>query len=135
MRSVVGPAPVAWAEDVVYGLEDRIKGVVYHDAPPRTFWEAPTCAPDEPAPASLPIASNAPVAAAFTPATFSPPFPEVAGPADGQWLAVADPNAPNEPPRMYKTAVHPDARRRYAAVAVVALDLERLDLSLVAGTI
>ena len=135
VRSVVGPAPVAWAEDVVYGIEDRIKGLVYHDAPPRAFWEAPTAAPDDPAPASLPIASNEPVAPAFTPAPFAPPFPAVAGAADGQWLAVADPGAPGEPPRIYKTAVHPDSRRRYAAVAVVALDLERLDLTLVAGTI
>ena len=135
VRAVVGPGPVAWAEDVVYGVEDRIKGVVYHDAPPKAFWEAPSAAPDHPAPASLPIASNAPVAAAFTPAPFAPPFAEVAGPADGQWLAIADPNAPNEPPRLYKTAVHPDPRRRYAAVAVVALDLERLDLTLVAGTV
>ena len=36
---------------------------------------------------------------------------------------------------MYKTIVHPDARRSLAAVAVVAVDLERLGLRLVAGTI
>ena len=36
---------------------------------------------------------------------------------------------------MYKTSVHPDPARRYAAAAVIAVDLERADLTLVAGTL
>jgi hypothetical protein len=36
---------------------------------------------------------------------------------------------------MYKAMVHPDPKRSYAAVAVVAIDLARLGLSLVAGTV
>jgi hypothetical protein len=59
----------------------------------------------------------------------------VAASGDGAWIAIQDPSAPGDPPRMFKTAVHPDARRRYAAVAIVAIDLERADLSLVAGSI
>ncbi len=132
-RAVVGPAPIAWAEDVVYGVEDRIKRVLYQDAPPKTFWE-PSPAADEP-PAQPPIASNAPVAPTFVPEPFEPPVPSVAAQGDGRWIPIADPHAPGDPPAMYKTVVHPDARRSYAAVAVVALDLERLGLRLVAGTI
>ncbi len=133
VRAVVGPAPVAWAEDVVYGVEDRIKRVVFRGAPPKTFWEAPA-ATDEP-PAQQPIASNAPVAPAFAPEPLEPPVPSVAAPGDGRWIAIADPRAPDDAPAMYKTVVHPDARRSYAAVAVVALDLDRLGLRLVAGTL
>lgn len=141
VRAVVGPGPVAWAEDVVYGVEDRIKRVVYRDAAPKTFWEAPPAAPEDPsspaahAPAQPPIASNAPVAPTFAPAAFTPPFAEVATAGDGQWLPVVDPAAPDQPPPMYKTLVHPDPKRSFAAVAIVAVDLERLDLSLVAGTL
>jgi hypothetical protein len=133
-RAVVGPGPVAWAEDLVYGVEDRIKRVVYEDAAPKTFWEAPA-APDLHPPAQPPIASNAAVAPAFAPAAFAAPAGGVAAPGDGQWAAIADPGAPNDPPAMYKSLVHPDAKRTFAAVAVVALDLERLDLTLVAGTL
>jgi hypothetical protein len=135
VRALVGPGPVAWAEDVVYGVEDRVKGVVYHDAPPKTFWEADPNAPQVHAPAQPPIASNAPVAPTFALAAFDPPFPRVAGPGDGKWIAIADPGAPDDPPRMYKAAVHPDPKRGYAAVAVVAVDLARLSLAMVAGTV
>jgi hypothetical protein len=135
VRAVVGPGPVAWAEDVVYGIEDRIKGVVYRGAPPKQLWdEAP--APDAPrTPAQPPIASMAPVAPTFARTAFAPPFPGVAAAGDGQWMAVADPGAPGEPAKMYKTSVHPDPKRGYAVVAVIALDLSRLSLSLVAGTV
>ena len=134
-RALVGPGPVAQAEDFVYGVEDRIKGLVYSDAPPKTFWDPPAGPPDDPPPAQLPIASMEPVAPTFLPAPFEPPVSAVAAPTDGQWIAVADPGAPRDPARMYKTTVHPDGRRRYAAVAVIAIDLERVDLRLVAGTL
>ena len=135
VRAVVGPGPVAWAEDVVYGVEDRIKRVVYHDAAPRTFWEAPPASPQDHPPAQPPIASNAPVAPTFAPAAFTPPFATVATAGDGQWLPIVDPAAADQPPAMAKTLVHPDPKRSFAAVAIVAVDLERLELSLVAGTL
>jgi len=118
-RTVVGPAPIAWAEDLAYGVEDRIKRVVYRDAPPRTFWE-PSAVADQP-PAQLLIASNAPVTPTFAPEPFAPPVPSVAAAGDGPWIAITDPHAPADPPATYKTVVHPDARRSYAAVAVTFL--------------
>jgi hypothetical protein len=135
VRAVVGPGPVAWAEDFVYGVEDRIKGLVYRDAPPKTYWEAPTAAPEQPPPAQPAIASNVAVAPTFAPRSFAPPLAEVAGAHDGEWIAVPDPGAPGEPTRMFKAAVHPDAKRPYAVVAIAAIDLTRTDLSLVAGSL
>jgi hypothetical protein len=135
VRALVGPGPVAWAEDVVYGIEDRVKGIVYRNAPPKTFWEPAPPEATPHLPAQDPIASNAPVAPAFAPAAFAPPFPRVATAGDGEWIPIVDPSAPDAPPRMMKTSVHPDPKRGYAAVAVVAIDLERTSLHLVAGSI
>lgn len=136
VRAVVGTGPVAWAEDVTYGIEDRIKRVVYKDAPPKQFWDEPaTGAPEPPPPAQGPIASNGPVAPTFAPKPFEPPIPSVAGKSDGQWIAIADTEAPSEPPLFYKALVHPDKSRSFAAVAVVAIDLARVGLTLVPGTI
>src|SRR5262249_30686291 len=91
-------------------------------------------APAEPPPAEPRVASQAPAAPAFAPAPFAPPFPGVAASSDGRWIPITDPGAPGDPPRMFKTAVHPDPKRGYTAVAVVAMDLARLSLTLVAGT-
>jgi hypothetical protein len=54
-------------------------------------------------------------------------------PGDGKWVGIPDPRHPGEPPRMYKTLLHPDPHRSWTAVSVVAVDLRRVDLHLVAG--
>jgi hypothetical protein len=74
-------------------------------------------------------------APAFAPAAFAPPVPSVAGKTDGQWIAIDDAERPGEPPVFYKTIVHPDKRRSFAAVAVVAIDLAHVGLTLVPGTV
>jgi hypothetical protein len=88
VRAVVGPGPVAWAEDVTYGIEDRIKRVIYRDAPPKQFWDASPAAPQRPAapllaapsaltqgPTQGPGASSGEPAPAFAPKPFKPPVP------------------------------------------------------------
>jgi hypothetical protein len=144
VRAVVGPGPVAWAEDVTYGIEDRIKRVIYRDAPPKQFWDEPPAAPPRPAaplpaapppPTQGPGASSGEPARAFAPKPFKPPLPSVAGKTDGQWIAIADTEKPREPPLFYKAIVHPDKIRSFAAVAVVAIDLSRVGLTLVPGTV
>ena len=134
VREVAGPAVVAWAEDVTYDVEDRIKGLVYADAAPKQFWDQPDASAPPPAPGFVSVTADASVRAAFLPKAFDPPVAKVAGRTDGQWLAVADPDGPGDP-LFFKTLVHPDAKRSYAAVAVVAIDLARLNLSLAAGTV
>ena len=136
VRAIFGPRVVAWAEDVTYGIEDLIKRVVYRDAPPKQFWDAPP-PPPRPAPPPVPAGevATAPPVPAFAPTAFAPPVPSVAGPSDGVWIAVADAEQPDEPPRFYKTIIHPDKRRSFAAVAVVAIDLARVGLTLVPGTV
>jgi hypothetical protein len=153
VRAVLGPAAVAWAEDTAYGIADRVNQWRYKDAAPTTFWETPaaqaaTLPPPEAAPPpASPIASAAPAAPAapaspkapaFPPPAFSPPHANVAAQGDGVWIPMSSGAAAaaegGAPAVLYKTAVHPDPKRTFAAVAVVALDLRHLDLHLVSGT-
>nr|AYM54078.1 hypothetical protein [Byssovorax cruenta] len=144
VRAVVGPKPIAWAEDVAYGIEDQIDRWRYEDAAPKTFWEQPA---DTSAPLAAPerafqpaaLTATAPVApephgGAFPPPAFAPPYADVAYEGDGRWLPMKDGSAPGEAPALWKSVVHPDPKRSFAAVAVVAIDLSRVDLRLVAGT-
>jgi hypothetical protein len=134
VRAVIGPEPIAWAEDVAYSAADRWNLLLHGREPPKTFWQGP---------ARAPAAGNAPQRAtpraeakrdAFAPATFAPPFERVGAEGDGVWIPVADPVAPDEDPVMWKSVVHPDPRRGFAAVAIVAIDFQRANLRLVAGT-
>ncbi|WP_437932246.1 phosphodiester glycosidase family protein [Sorangium sp. So ce291] len=129
-RAVVGPAPVAWAEDVAYGVADRVNQAIYRHAAPKTFWEPAPAAAAEAEERGERLAAEA----ASPPSSFAPPFPDVAATGDGVWAPIADPARPGDAPALWKSVVHPDARRVFAAVAVVAIDLGRVDLRLVAGT-
>jgi hypothetical protein len=44
-RRASAPAPVAWAEDVGYAVQDRIDRIRYRNAPPKTYWETPAVDP------------------------------------------------------------------------------------------
>jgi hypothetical protein len=138
VRSVVGPGPVAWAEDVAYGVADRINLLVRGGSAPKTYWDTPL----PPAAASRPVEGGDPsegarapddAPPAFAPPPFEPPFEGVASPGDGVWIPVQAPGDEGRP-AMWKSLVHPDPKRPFAAVAVVAMDLDALDLHLVAGT-
>lgn len=150
VRAVVGPAPVAWAEDVAYDIADRVNRLRYRHAKPATFWNAPAkeaSAAAPPSPATPAVASAPPAAgpgtagpsrastSAFSPIDYSPPFPGVAAEGDGRWIEMSSSDVPGDAPAMRKSLVHPDPKRSFTAVAIVAIDLERIDLRLVAGTV
>lgn len=133
-RAVVGPGPVAWAEDAMYGVEDRLNRLRFRHAKPKTFWSAPavTAAPAEPG--EVAVVARAAGLAGFSPVNFAPPFDEVAAEGDGIWSSLADAADPTTGPTLYRTTVHPDSKRTYSAVALVAIDLRRLELGLIAGS-
>ncbi|MFO0616535.1 MAG: hypothetical protein U0414_28335 [Polyangiaceae bacterium] len=117
-REVVGARAVAWVEDTVYGAEDAWNVTVRGGEKPKVFWAAP---------------STEAQADAGAPPNFTPPHEQVSAAGDGVWVPVRAATDPG-PIAMYKSLVHPDPRRPFAAVAVVAMDLRLLGLSLVAGT-
>lgn len=132
-RSVLGPGAVAWAEDFAYGIADDINQVRYQDEAPKTYWDVPTAAASaaEVVPPASPSATASAVAEEPPPPGFEPPHASVAAEGDGKWIPMAD--ASGQAPAMYKTLIHPDPKRSFAAVALVAIDRKRVDLHLVAG--
>ena len=142
-RAVLGPKAVAKAEDLAYDVQDRIDRWRYRNAKPKTFWESPpgatSAAPGPVASASGPASPGKPGAppapgSDFPPPAFAAPIPGVASEGDGTWIPIKDGGPAGQHPLLFKSLVHPDAKRGYAAVAVVAVDLRRLDLHLVAGS-
>lgn len=136
-RSILGQAAVAWIEDTAYGIADDINQLRYKDEKPKTYWEAPTDAPPVATAAPTPsVSASASATAAPTiepPAPFEPPVASVATEVDGKWIPMAD--ASGQAPAMWKTLVHPDAKRSFAAVAIVAIERKLIDLHLVAGKV
>jgi hypothetical protein len=130
LRSVLGPGPVAWMEDAAYGVQDWVNRWRYADDAPKTFWEVPEGLPTGDHPPQAPEKATP----SWQPPGFEAPFDEVATPVDGKWIPVDDPRRPQADPVLFKSMVHPDRRRSFAALAVVAIDTEALDLHLLAGT-
>ncbi len=133
-RAVVGPGPVATLEDVSYGVADRLRLLVGRvDEKPKIYWEAPV------EPGSVPTTSVSSRAVVdegprpLAPSTVKPPFEEVAAAADGTWLEVAPPGS-RQSAAMWKTLIHPDPKRPFAAVAIVAIDRRAVDLHVAPGT-
>lgn len=124
LRAVVGPKPVAYLEDAVYGVADSYRQWRHADAPPRTYWTAPV--------ASSAAASALP-ADGFPPPPVTPLHPHVADPGDGIWSVAAQDGKGTA--LLAKTIVHPDPERPYAALAVVAMDLKRVRLHARPGTL
>jgi hypothetical protein len=138
LRAVFGNDRVAKLEDVVYGAEDRVNRLLKKNEPPKAYWQVPGSASVAPAAAE---SSQAPVAEApprpspaFHPKNPGPALKEWSAPGDGEWLGLKDGRHPGEPPRMYKTLLHPDKNRSWAEVFVVAIDLKQVLLYPVLGT-
>lgn len=135
VRSVVGPAPVAWAEDVAYGAADWLRLKVGGDAAPKTYWELPEATPAQPSvavEAASEGAAGPKAPKSEPPPEGSIPFDNVRAEGDGRWIAMHVPSDGGSS-GFYKTLIHPDRMRPFAAVAVVAIDLSQLELHLVAG--
>ena len=69
----------------------------------------------------------------FPPAPFTPPVERTAKPGDGTWAPLVA-GAAGEPALLYRSMIHPDSYRPHIYVALVAIDLRRVAVHLVAGT-
>lgn len=144
VRKVVGPKPIALAEDVAYAVQDWVNRWRYKDAAPVTYWDAASTSPAAslapaasgsaaPGDSAAPAGSAAPATSGFPPPNFAPPFPGVAAANDGVWIPIPAPQDPAAPPALYKALIHPDPKRSFALVAVVAIDLSRVEMRSVPG--
>ncbi|WP_438001814.1 hypothetical protein WMF26_21070 [Sorangium sp. So ce185] len=132
LRSVIGAENVTALEETAYGVEDRVHQLLRKNEPPKTYWEVPEPAPAPAAPAAE--ASAAVVAAAFRPKDVGPSHAAWPAPGDGQWVPIVDRARPGDPPRLYKTLIHPDPHRSWAELFIVAVDLSGVDVHLMAGS-
>lgn len=134
LRAVVGVDNVAKLEDFVYGAEDGVNRLIKKNEPPKAYWNVPDAAPSAAASGSADAPATAPPARSFQPKNPGPALKEWSAPGDGEWLGIVDPRHPDEPPRMFKTLLHPDKGRSWAEVFVVAIDIAQIALHPVAGT-
>jgi hypothetical protein len=134
LRSVIGTAAVARLEETVYRTEDRVNRIWRKDEPPKAQWHAE--ADDREQPETLPQApeTEVPSPPAFRPKDVGPMVPRVSTPLDGVWMPIHQPDRGIGAPVLYKTQLHPDARRPWAELFVVAVDLRRARLHAVAGS-
>jgi len=70
----------------------------------------------------------------FPPPAFRAPGEHAARPGDGTWAAMV-PDPVGGPALLYRTTVHPDRTKPQAVVTLVAVDLGRVAMRLVAGTL
>lgn len=134
-RAVVGPTAVGRIEDFAYGAEDRWLRTWHGEDEPEAFWEVPE-ATAAPPPVPVPVASasaDLPAPPTFLPRDVGPMHATFAAKGDGSWVPMPSKRWPDDPPRLFKTLLHPDRKRPWTAVAVVALDLRRVDVHLMAG--
>ncbi|PIE05399.1 MAG: hypothetical protein CSA75_04960, partial [Sorangium cellulosum] len=131
-RSLVGPGPIAKLEDFAYGLEDRWNRFWRSDEQPEAYWEV-TNTPPPPSPSASSSGADLPKLPPFIVKDVPPVHKSWSAPGDGVWVALRDEQQPNESPKMFKTLLHPDRNRSWSTVAVVAVDLRRVRLNLVAG--
>jgi hypothetical protein len=143
LRAVIGIEAVARLEEAAASVEDRVMRARFGNEARSLEVMTQTIVSESPAPtvvipASLVSPAPAPlepaIAPAFTPAPVQPPHPEVAADSDGVWMAVPDPEHPEQPPLMYATLIHPDRERRYAELFVVAMPRSLIQLHPVPGT-
>jgi hypothetical protein len=141
LRAVIGVDAVARLEETAYGLEDRFYAVWRRGERPRAYWQVPpeplaaaTPPPSAPPPNAPEPSVHAPELKPFRPANVGPVLASLAAPGDGQWVVLPE-STPLDQARMFKTLLHPDKERSWAELFVVALDLRRLRVYLVPGTV
>jgi hypothetical protein len=134
LRSIVGVSRVAKLEDFVYGVEDRVNRLTRTHDTPKAYWAVPAASAVAPPAPLASAAPEAPTTPAFHPKNPGPALKQWSAPGDGIWVPIVDPRRPSEAPYLYKTLLHPDAGRGWAEVFVVAIDIPRVDLFVVAGS-
>jgi hypothetical protein len=128
LRSFVGSERVTKLEEAVAGVEDRVQQVT-SDGKARSLSEA---TPSE-------LLANANVAEAKNTAETAVPralgamYATTASAEDGTWQPVS--TRAGKSGAMYRTIVHPDSERVYAELFVFSLDLSKLSVHAVAGSV
>ena len=128
LRALVGSERVTELEETVAGVEDRVQQAT-SDGKARSLADA---TPSELA-SSLVDADAQGVNQISAPLAVGPLFAATSSPEDGRWQAVTARVGASG--AIYRTMIHPDRERAYAELFVFALDLSKLSVHAVAGSI
>lgn len=143
VRTELGPGPIAWLEDQVFGAKDTVKRAsfaIFSRSAESALREASKKAAPERAKILEP-SKIADEAQAWPP----PPIPSLwkeVQPDEGEWQPVVYPflaklpvsDARVSPPAyFYRTFIRPDVKRPYAKLTLVALDMRQLEIGMQAG--
>lgn len=126
LRALVGSEHVTTLEEAVAGVEDRVQQAV-SDGKARSLSDA------TPSELLASVADAKPANVEAAPSSVGAMYPATASPEDGVWQAVNARAAQGG--AIYRTMVHPDADRAYAELFVFALDLSKLSVHAVAGSV
>ena len=129
LRRIIGAERVTHLEEFSYGIADRMNRWRHRNEAPKARW-----APVSSDPVAQSVQSDAGAEASFHPASVGPFSAKWHAPGDGDWVPIADPRRPQEPPLLYKTLLHPDVNRSWADLFVVAVSLDHTLLHACAGT-
>lgn len=125
LRAVAGSRNVTRLEELVAGVEDRARQATSTGVA-RSLSEA---TPKE----LLATTRVTPAVLERRPPDFAPLFPKVASAEDGVWQPVAVRGS--DAPVLHRSIVHPDAERSYAELFLFALDLTKVRVEAVAGSV
>lgn len=142
VRAEIGPGPIAWLENKVFGAEDSLKRAAY------TLLSGKAEASLK-ADAEKTVVARVLDASAFLGAVDTWPPPNVpsiwknAKPTEGVWKPVTyaflkpmlglPAGAEKPPPYFYRTSIRPDPKRPYSEVLLIAMDMRQLELGMQAG--
>jgi hypothetical protein len=141
VRAEVGPEPIAWLENVVFGAKDSVKRTTYAlftPAEARTLASAGTAEP-------VALVLDAHAVGSLSDSWPPPRVPSIwkdPRPNEGVWQPVTYPFLKPLPgvakgskpaPYFYRTAIRPDKDRPYSELVLIALDMRQLEMGLQAG--
>jgi hypothetical protein len=140
-REEVGPGPIAWLENKVFGAKDTVKRTAFALMAADATYQLK----DSVAAGRLPAFDRTAVEGdtriwppAPIPSLWDRPMP-----GEGEWkpstpaflkrLPCASKDESRAPPYFYETFIRPDTKRPYAKLLLVAMDMRQLELGMQAG--
>ncbi|MBX3184527.1 MAG: hypothetical protein KIT72_02635 [Polyangiaceae bacterium] len=144
VRAEIGPGPIAWLEDKVFGARDTVRRTSYQlfDKGGAESELKEETAEAEPV-ATVLDASKLEGDQSSWPPPAVPSLWKETKPGEGEWVPVELPwlakseslTGSKEPPPsyFYKTFIRPDPKRPYAELQLIAMDMRRLELGMEAG--
>lgn len=140
VRNEVGPGPIAWLENVVFGAKDSVKKTTYALFSSRG--EQAIKSPQPPVAQVLDARKVADLAESWPPPRV-PTIWKQPKSGEGAWEPVTYPflkpmrglveSGKTPSPYFYRTVIRPDPERPYAEVLLIAMDMRQLELGMQAG--